>query len=60
MPSINAKRYMYMHPFTFFVTLTALYTLALLENGVFTLENLFTYYWASLGLSTIYMVILFC
>ena len=56
----DLKRHTYLHPFTFYITLTSLYMLALIENGVFTDENIFTYIWTSLGISCLYAGVVLC
>lgn len=55
----DLKRHTYMHPFPFYITLTSLYMLALIENGVFTDENIYTYIWTSLGISCLYAGVIF-
>ena len=55
----DIRRVVYPHPFYFYVTLVSLYTLALIENGVFTMEVLFTFLWLSISIACIYAALLF-
>jgi hypothetical protein len=41
--NVDIGRQTYMHPLTFYVIISALYTIALIENGVFTLSVIFTH-----------------
>ena len=53
------NRFIYMHPYVFYVTLMALYMLAAVENGVFTDENLMSYLFFSIITTLCYTSILF-
>lgn len=56
----NHRRFVYMHPFVFFVTLTTMYMLALVENGVYTLDNYLTYYFVGVAISIVYAIAIQC
>ena len=48
-----------MNPMTFYITISDLFVLSLLENGVFTLQIVIAYILCSFGLSLVYSAILF-
>ena len=48
-----------MHPMTFYMTLSTLYLIALLENGVFTFHVMINYIVSSFGISLVYCALLF-
>ena len=56
----NHRRFVYMHPLVFFVTLTTMYMLALVENGVYTMDNYLTYYFVSVAISIVYAIVIQC
>lgn len=56
----DIRRQVYSHPFFFFLILTSLYAIALVENGVFTLDVLMSYYWLSVTTSCVYATVIFC
>ena len=53
------QRYIYPHPFFFCLTLSSLYTIALIENGVYTQDVLFSFWWLSATVSCAYACIVF-
>jgi hypothetical protein len=55
----DRKRAEFMHPMTFYMTLSTLYLIGLLENGVFTFHVMINYIVSSLGLSLVYCALLF-
>jgi hypothetical protein len=55
----DVRRQTYLHPYSFFVMLVNLYVLALIENGVFTLEIILTFVMMSIITSLAYAAVLF-
>lgn len=55
----NIKRVIYPHPFFFCLILSSLYMLALVENGVYTQDVLFTFYYLSITIACAYACIVF-
>lgn len=56
---VDIGRQTYMHPFSFYIILSSLYTIALLENGVFTLSVIITHVFQSNAMSIAYAGMLF-
>ena len=56
---IDIGRQTYMHPLSFYVIISSLYTIALVENGVFTLSVIVTYIFQSNTMSIAYAGLLF-
>lgn len=56
---IDIGRQTYMHPLSFYVIISSLYTIALVENGVFTLSVIVTHIFQSNALSIAYAGLLF-
>lgn len=56
---VDIGRQTYMHPLGFYVTISSLYTIALIENGVFTLSVIVTHILQSNVLSIAYAGLLF-
>jgi hypothetical protein len=56
---VDVGRQTYMHPLSFYITISALYTIALVENGVFTLSVIITHLFQSNAMSIAYAGMLF-
>jgi hypothetical protein len=55
----DTRRQTYLHPYSFYVILVNLYTIALIENGVFTLEVMLTFVFLSNTIALAYTATLF-